>query len=328
MKKNKLNLLIIFSILNGCSSYRIYEDKIKVDDGKSTTTQESSKGIPFFTHKEVLQQKTLITRNWLDITFTLQVFENNILKPKQSKTFNIKGKIIPNYSEKLFQISKIIVNSMNSDSIYNISNLVIKEMATVGMYLNENDFFIDSSSTNPDPNNLIESIISNTFETVATVDYSTKYYFNTRIYPFSTNDSTITISDKGTLTEASNNIDTTGLAEVIPLNDFLLDKLSIGVGEDPTPIAGANKIMQRQNINQNIPKIEYKLIFITKIDGFKYELIKTINNANSIPNNPLTIGDKGISVIRSKIGQMAQKPDKPKDDKSFIINGSITPPKS
>jgi hypothetical protein len=343
MKQNTILflLLIILTLLSGCSTFKVYEE----------SNSKPLKGIPFFSQKEIITQTTLRTRSWIDLSILIKVFVDGEEISKLNRSLNYKIKP-ENYnplrlkSEFLDLETALNNNSNNIEDLNSrIKNYLINQDQLISdvSYIDESSIDYKNTLTH-----LFESIISNYYKTKMIVDYSKKYYLNTKIYPFTNTNSNITIAANGTLTNATNNVDSTNLAEVIPLNDFLTEKLKLGEAEPISMDEEENNkiVLALKSTSKNTTKarktIEFKLSISTKESGFLYTITQEYNGQECNPEtgkctdpivrnpctekacNPLKITDSGISVVRSKIGTKTQK----KDDKSYKINGSITPPKN
>ncbi len=355
MKFNTLVTLIVCCFMSACSTFKIYQpDKLK-----------ASKGIPFYTQKDVIEQTTTLTRSWIDAEITHGVLIDNKLDPDSKQTFNFKFNIKKfNLNDFKNQLEKIKIEINNTNDCY-VNNCVQSEINKLklnliyqGIVIIDVDFINESAMDFKNNSNqcissaLLQQIVSNTYETKTIVDYSKPHYFNSKIYPFTKSNTQFTLSDKGTLTTASNDVDTTGLADVIPLNDFLIDKLGLGEETiiDDAPDSTDTETLSAVNLNKmNLklakirdsqsltikPEIKHQLTFKTELKSLIYTIKKTHYDLDcSNPESgtyslckPLNLMTDGASVTR-KTNNKKEKAEKKEDDKSYQFSGKFTPPKT
>jgi hypothetical protein len=146
-------------------------------------------------------------------------------------------------------------------------------------------------------------------------DYKNTFYFNTTIPPFGTSTAEIELSPDGTLKKASSIIDTK-LSELIPLKEFLLDKLKIG-----------DEAVSAETAKKGTP-IDVVSITVSTA-GYKYELSKEHSidiDTNNLPC--LEFGDDGISINRIKFAEISSSNNSEQEQsgKSITIDGTITLP--
>jgi hypothetical protein len=387
MKINTPVILVLCCFLSACSTFKIYElEKVKETkvvketnesnekDNKNESKTETvitvekvineSKGIPFYTHKDVVEQTTILTRSWIDAEITHGVLIDNKLDPDSKQTFNFKFNIrkfdFNGFQNKLEKVKKEVADTVNcyvSNCVQTKINGLKSSLIKNEKVISNKDFIKESAMDFVNDNNqslssrLLQQVVSNTYETKTIIDYSKPYYFNSKIYPFTKSNTQFTLSDKGTLTTASNDVDTTGLADVIPLNDFLIDKLGLGEETiiDNTPDSTETETLSAVNLNKmnlklkqiresksltNTPEVEHQLTFKTELKSLVYTVKKThyeldCYNSDSKTKQfckPLNLMTIGASVTR-ETNKKDEKPETKEDDKSYQFSGKFTPPK-
>ncbi len=170
-----------------------------------------------------------------------------------------------------------------------------------------------------DPNqkttaDLLETMIANESKFVTRVDYSTKYYFNSRTPPFGTASATIKLAADGTLTEATSSVDASKLADMIPLKEFLVDKLGLKEPTPPVPIAPVAK---------GAPPVKTPRLTLTiATNGYHYRFVEFHELSTGLNHPPITFGGSH-NVVRSKFGESAKKAE---SKNAIEFSGAVTLP--
>ncbi len=317
-------LMTSLTILSGCSTFKIHQKGLK----------DSIEGIPFYSHKQIIKQTTVINRNWLVANIKYQVFDDS----KENKALGLNTSFpisLKNYDSSLLEkwVNEAEVDIKQNDvPAANAFQYIREKLNSSSLLIDENILLAEADPNLTSLTLLQEYMVSNVYIPEVIVDYTQTFLFNSKVYPFSTTNTNITMAANGTLTSATNNVDTTKLADLIPLNEFITDKLKIGAeatsddddtGTSTTDDGGAFASLVDAGGAGGANR-SYQLTFSTEIKGFQYTLTKTheYHPCDTSTCTPLKLTGDGVSVVRTPIGTTKPK----KDDKSFKISGKITPP--
>jgi hypothetical protein len=168
-------------------------------------------------------------------------------------------------------------------------------------------------------NGLSDAVASNSVTVDSVVDYTKQYFLNVTSYPFTSSTSNFELNADGTLSKGGATIDTTKLADVIPLNSYLskvvehiAPKVAVAAG-----LAGAAAVPR------------YKIQLSISEQGYQYTLTKisalTVSSLASCSNPALTFGTD--LWTRAPLGGAASDDGKADKSKQYLFQGTVTPPK-
>lgn len=301
--------LMILLGLNGCSAVTISRDGT-----------ESVKGIPFYTKKGMKKHTEVISRTWLDAKLELcalkggkrEACESAIVRIREDQAEQslllkaedaAKGKLPDAVGE---------ANAEEAKAGPKLSDIVNAYSTALGdAKLSMKDIFDETKMTNDGKlavaSKLAETVISKETATVAVADYSNKYYYNARVPVFGSAGIAIKLAGDGTINEASANLDTTKLADVIPLKEILSKAAGIST-------------MAAKMAPEEAPKFSLEITYGQ--NGYLYT--KTaLRELNPTAKQDDTTWD---SVVRTKLNSG----ENPSGDsgKGITFKGAITLPKN
>lgn len=314
-----VSILLITNIMN-CKTFYV-------------NTDSKGNGIPYYIKKGIYRQTTEYSRTYIELN--IKIFSNQANnEPLGVLNYAINeqdwtGANISRFKNDLHDAMNEVdsISKLNKKILQALSNNNISTIAT-GDITRELDFAVL-------PRELIEKVLQNTFELTTIVDYSTTYYYNVKVPPFGKAETSYKISPDGTMTEASSMVDNTKLADLIPLNEFILDKLMITTSESENAITGTSSGPEDP---QQQMQILIKIVAEQK--GYKYLLTHDydIEAGNTILENckkDVTSDGYCIEPLREenaqsiKVSNINSNNSAKKEDNSKGINfhGSIELPK-
>lgn len=301
-------------LMSRCSAFKVFDsNKSKVE------------GIPFYIKKGMVKQVTTYTRSWVEVTVnyhrlsggepvkgsersaTIYISESTYDQPELQNIFDKAEQAASNgFDAALKTFQKELLTSCNDSSKKNceISPQTITTEA-------------DSATALSPTSSLLQALEANSSSYEAVVDYENTYYFNASVPPFGTTTASMKLAPDGTLTEVSSAVDTTKLAEVIPLQKLLMEKLGLG--------AAAPAILEDQAKKAKKAEKDYSLTLSANVNGYKYNLTKYHDYEVGLNLAPLQFDAKDISVTRTKF-ESAPKAQEEKKKKEISIEGSIVLP--
>nr|WP_278346645.1 hypothetical protein [Alteromonas macleodii] len=310
--KRILCIIYCSLILTACSSFDI-----------SDSQEEPVEGVPFYIKKGVVKQTSIYSRSWIEVEL-----EYTILKPDgkpvagsvNSAKFDIKLDSFHN-----IELLRAFASAQSQiDSGFSAAFLAFKSeldnscsSSTKNCLITPWEKSNDLASTTISPSFVHQELISNksTYESV--VDYDSKYYFNTTVPFFGTTTSSVTLATDGTLTTGTSTVDTTKLADVIPLNEYLLKKFKLGdyLPEAEIKDAGDQQIAPTAIINISINKKSHQ-----------YNLVKYHPYSSGLNLAPLTFNTPNVSVDVITSNSSSTVPAA--SSNAIKLNGTIELPKS
>ena len=301
--KRTILLVICVLLFTSCSAFRVHENNKAV------------KGIPFYIKKGMVKQETSYTRSWIEATINYYKINGDKKKLGTERSATV---YISESTYNQIELLKIFVEADKAASsgfgaaLTKFHTLLTENtMPQSNSEITPQTIKIEASLDTKSPTSLLQSLESNSSSFESIVDYTQKYYFNATIPPFGTTTSTAKIASDGTLSEASSTVDSTKLAESIPLKELLIDKWGL------EKIFGAEKEVKTPR--------DFSFTLSVSTNGYKYTLTKYHKFTSELNFVPLKFSDKGISVSRAKFGDTKENDDE-KDKKSISINGSIVLP--
>ncbi len=307
----KLITVCTFSILlNGCSSFNIYDSNKK------------KLGIPFYIKTAVVKQNSVYTRSWIETTIRFHKIQdkNKIENSEKTATFFISQDTY-NQTEllKSFSQSNTLRGGVFNTALTNFQKQLEKSCKTdnkVNCIITQQTLTKELSIATQTPKSLLQTLESNSSAYETMVDYGKLYYFNATIPPFGTTTATAKLSPDGTLSEASSTVDASKLADLIPLKELLVDKWGLDKKSDVSGLT-------------NKPQKDYSLTISINVNGYKYTLTKYHPYNSGLNLAPLLFSSKEISV--SKVGyggsQKKEGGSSEKNKNSILIEGAIILPK-
>ena len=200
-------------LTSGCSAFVVHTDN-----------SENKRGVPFYIQKGQVKQTTKYSRTWIEAEVLFQEYKQGKKIPgsEKSATFAINQKSY-NQIELLNQFNALKVTSSSefgnaiSEFQKTLADNCTKQvncLITSQEIITQSDPYITSSV-------LLETIEENSSSYESVVDYENPLYFNARIPLFGTATATAKLAPDGTLSEATSTVDSTKLADAIPLNCLL-----------------------------------------------------------------------------------------------------------
>ena len=333
MDTRKVVLLTVVAIsqLPGCSGFSIHQHKSGTD---ADTADGSADGIPFYRKIGVDKQTTVYTRTWFDVHFILEDVDPN--KPEKTKNKR-EGNLA--FSQRRWNDTKAATANDRAVKAAELGcplERIIKDYeAAIGinpltMKTIADEADIAKSTTD---DGLNQSMISNVIKQETVVDYDNVYYYNVTIPAFGTANATLKLAGDGTLTEASSAVDTTKLADVIPLAEFLTKKLHLEQKEKPQtaafiiPPAGKRP----EGYDECKSKGPHNLMIENKQVGYVYTLSRkcSMNNGKNVCDQAITFPNaEGVSITRTVLGGGDKKEEKKMESNTATFSGSLVLPEA
>lgn len=289
--------LLLFSlvVLPGCSVFRVHQGSEKI------------KGIPFYTKVGKLKQATTWSRTWLEVEISL-----SDLDPTSGKKSNTETAIL-----------QIPEKSATADALNKGTAAAQKEAATSGSIgdtveafktgskitpLDINTILTEGDATFPGPPiSLFESLVSNTTDLIAEVDYTKLYTYNAFVPVFGSAEASIELAADGSLTKASSKADTGKLADELPIAALLTKAFGLAAA------AGLTATVPTKELTVSITR-----------HGYLYTLTKLRGPDAPRNQNPLKFGEQD-AIVRTELGaDTGQKKD---PGKKATFEGSVSLPK-
>jgi len=295
MKKLGLLLLVYFSvILSSCvSTMTITNDSGKVD------------GIPFYTHRVVVRQETKYLYNWFVISLIKEEKKDEITStPVLTKSLLRE--------QELSQLERSLNSLNNSNNAKPDLESVINEINKLNVAsLQSKDITTDN-------------VIDNKWAVQTVVDYSMKYYINSKLPWFGSSTLSQKLATDGTLSEATGT------------SDSQIDELLTSIVGLATPISSIkvaqieNKVAQQVNKNLLYRLSNELTTYKLKIEeeGFIYTFTKTheISDSNTA-NKPIAFDLNNGNYTRSNWSKEKEEMKDKKEEKPTInVSGSIQLP--
>jgi hypothetical protein len=314
MKRNivivtlSLLTIVMFLSFKGCTAYEVS------DDNKADV-----KGIPFYIKKGQVKQVTTYTRSWIEATINYYRIDGNKKIDGSERTASIAISELTydqirllgdfeatiNSAKKGFATAIVEFHSLLEQSCNDKKNCEISPQMIAE----------EASSNLSTPNLLLQAMESNSSSYDAIVDYSKLYYFNALVPAFGTTTASTKLASDGTLTEVTSSVDSSKLAELIPLKEILIDRW--GLEEIAVALKKKEKPVQR----------DYVMTLSISINGYKYSLTKYHEYKIGLNLPPLSFDTDNISVNRVRFGSEI-KSESEKKENAISIEGSITLPEN
>jgi len=299
-------------ILTACSSFDI-----------SDSQEEPVEGVPFYVKKGVVKQTSIYSRSWIEVELEYAVVKPDgkpITGTENSAKFDIKLDSFHN-----IELLRAFASAQREiDNGFSAAFLVFKSelydscsSTTKNCLIDPLEKSKDLASTTFSPSSVHQELISNKAKYESVVDYDSKYYFNTTVPFFGTTTGSVTLATDGTLTTGTSTVDTTKLADVIPLNEYLLKKFKLG---DYLPEA-----MIEDDGDQQAAPTAILSISINKKSN-QYNLVKYHSYSSGLNLAPLTFSTPNVSVEVITSNSSSSAPAA--SSNAIKINGTIELPKS
>lgn len=302
--KRTIILAVCILLFTGCSAFRVHDNNNK-----------NVKGIPFYIKKGVVKQVTIYNRSWIEATVNYYKMNGD---KKISGTERSATMYISETSYNQLELLKIFTQAdASASSGFGVAIKTFHDLLKQGCdnkincEISPQMIAKEADPKEISPTELLQSLESNSSSYEAIVDYSNLYFFNATVPPFGTTSASATLASDGTLTEVSSTVDSSKLAELIPLKELLIDKLGL---EEIAGVAMAVPAPRNFSFTLSI-----------NINGYKYNLTKFHPYKAGLNLEPLHFDTDGISVSRTKFGN-TQKKDDEKKTKAISIEGSIVLP--
>lgn len=281
MKKILFVTLSSFA-LTGCSSFDIYD-----------SNGESVKGIPYYVKKGVVKQTSVYSRSWVEVELEYSKIKSDgkvLAGSGNSAKFDIK---LDGFNE-IEVLNAFALAQSQADSGFTAAFGTFKSeldkscnMSNTNCSIAPLDRSKDLAATTLVPSFVHQEFISNKSSYDSIVDYDNVYFFNTTVPFFGTTTGSVTLAADGTLTTGTSTVDTTKLAEVIPLNELLLKKFNLG---DYFP-----SLITKSTTGSSKSPISIINISINK-KSYQYNLIKYLPYTSGLNLKPLTFSTPNISL--------------------------------
>ena len=158
---------------------------------------------------------------------------------------------------------------------------------------------------------LDQHLLANNSSFDSIVDYQNKYYFNTTVPPFGITTASMELAADGTISKASSTVDSTKLADLVPLKELLIDKWGIEKIASGAALA-------------TVPR-DYSWALSINTNGFKYTLEKTHPINSGLNLLPLNFNTSGISISREEFSK-SNSAQKKANKNAISIQGTIILP--
>ena len=335
------SLVAIYSLaslpLVGCSSFDISRD---AGDGK---TEAEVGGVPFYLKKAAVQQATVYERTWMNAIITYTPYDADGKPIKHGIRKHII-KLAGNTFDRGHLINSASQVVCAADDQAFVKDVVQLEDALVAgcsaarpinCAFKNGDLERESSSDFPGDGQsltfLTQSRVSSKTDRVEIVDYNQMYYFNSTIPPFGTTTAHIELNSDGTLTKADSTVDTTKLAEVLPVKDLLLDRLGLvpppAAVPDDAEAADLDELRDSCGLTDD-ERQKRGVDVSVELDGYSYTLTKmhpdlTVEGLNRMP---LLFKDPKASIERTRFGKKSTKPEA--SNNAIKFSGAVELPKT
>ena len=301
-------LSAVCALLPGCTAFSVHDD-----------ANNKKKGVPFYIKQGKVKQTTVYSRVWVDVTIDYQRLPSGEKIPGTERAFAFvlssssydQVLLMATFNdpdvvdEDDFQVAMAnLTKALNSDCRSSNKNCIIPQKVL-------------DRETDPEhaiPCNLVETLEANGAVQVTVVDYTNTYYFNTAVPAFGTASATAELAADGTLTKATSSVDSSKLADLIPLKELLVDKLGLS-----PPLAELDSKLAAM-----IVPVHKTAISIGR-DGYNYTLTKLHPPASTLNPDPLTFNSTEISVSRARFGKHVQGAASASEN-TISIEGAIVLP--
>ena len=286
-------------LLAGCQSMTVH---------KASTLQ---KGVPFYVKTSKVKQVTQYSRSWIEVQLDYAVLDP--ASGKQSGKQSVIFLADPNKFEPQDAYAAYGQALTEVDNGFRaVEQEFRSEFSTqCKCDLSHSQLLTQTDSTAGSWPNLKQTLISNDTSVVTVVDYDHLYYFNSKVPPFGTSSATIKLAGDGTLTEASSTVDTTKLADLIPLKELLVDRLGLAA---PAP-GGAPALGVGATVGT--------LAMSVRTNGYHYRVTKIHQKGTSLNQDPLDITNNK-TIVRSEFGSSSAKAE---SSDAIKISGTVQLPK-
>lgn len=300
----------------------------------STWDPDRPDGLPFFAKVGRLKQKTVRARTWLDVTLTVlhEKAAGDRSKPSTMRIAIPEGAWAPKaVSDALAHAAKVAngvaATPENLPVALRRATEAFVDSAAGGLPSLDPLTLFHAGKPEPLPSgsSIAEHVMANEVSIVAEPDYSNPLGFNVRAPFFSSATASLDVAPDGTLAKASAGLDTSKLADAIPLKDYLSAALGLASAASETVPKGVDRFV---------------VLAEARVEGLKFTLTRTLplgtraskpgsDRANvtavepDLKRNPLTFLD-AQSVTRSPLNA----PPAGDDDDKIQFSGSVALPKS
>lgn len=303
----KSNIIIVLCalLIGGCSAFRVNDNN-----------KENIKGVPFYIKKGIVKQNTSYSRSWIEATINYYKInvDKKALGTERSAIFSISQSTY-NQIELLKSFAIANEASLNGfgEAISTLHSLLEESCKNkINCEISPQNIANEADINVVSPSLLLQVLELNTTSYEAIVDYENPYYFNATVPPFGTTTASLKLAPDGTLSEVSSTVDSSKLADLIPLKELLVDKWGLGKIADKDSLAA-------------LAERDFAFTLSISINGYKYNLSKVHPYNLGLNMPPLGFDTDGISVSRTKFGNEPKKDDE-KKKKAISIEGSIVLP--
>ena len=300
-----ISIIVAFLLLSSCSAFSIHDK-----------TNTNTKGVPFYVKKGVVKQSSTYTRTWVDVKINYHRLNGGTKIQDTERTAKLSFSAA-SYDQILLLKEFLAADASAITGFFDALNAFIEKMnkscteskkncsITPQIIANEGNIFYIN------PSDLYQTLLTNSSSYVTIVDYQNQYYFNATVPPFGTTTASIELAADGTLSKASSVVDSTKLADLIPLKELLIDKWGL------EKIAGVAALAE-------YPR-DYSWTLSVSTDGFKYSLEKYHPYSSGLNLPPLQFDTNGLSVSREKFAK-SNSGAKKTNKNAISIQGSIILP--
>lgn len=316
--------------LSSCQTFDIHRSPTGGRDA------ESIDGVPFYRKIGVLKQETKYARTWIEVQVEAKIgtdttgptFRRTLaIDPRSWDGTTVDGWIAAISAELKdrvqngeldFRVLHDVMSNYMAGFWVVLEPTVVEQISRIESTLQSDDGILPLQ------------LLANTVTLGTEVDYGTTYYFNSKTPPFGTASGTIELDKDGTLSTGTAAVDSTKLADLLPLKEFLASKL-VPVDDDAEPESARPQV---------------RVTVRAKPKGYLYVLQRTLNR-HGMPLRLETVGESEAtvpaltpedprrqdpltyksahSVVRTELSANAAKP-KPKPNQA-TFQGSVTLPK-
>lgn len=277
----------------GCSTFNVHKG------------QDRIAGVPFYGKVGKLKQATAYSRSWIELEFTFADVNGGTRSNVQTAVLRLQESTFDGTAFNA-GLTAAQAEARNPNATPSTVAAAFLGGAPAIKQISIQDIVKESATDfTPTPTSLLQSLLSNVTEPITEVDYSTVYYYNARTPVFGSTSATIKLAADGSLTEASSSVDSTKLAEEIPLAEFLTKAFGLPV----SAVAGTTTRELSVSVTRR---------------GYVYTLTKLHDPTAARKQSPLAFGSED-SVVRTVLGAEGGKKESTGREATF--QGSVSLPK-
>lgn len=310
----KLLIFLLFASISitACSAFDVYDK-----------SGNNKLGVPFYLKTGKVKQVTSYTRRWIEAKINYQKLSSG--KPIKGTERSAIFAIEHDTYDQVRLLESFAASKSGGEftaAIISFKNQLKKSCdGRINCEISPRMIIEQSSSKREKSDILSQKMESNISSYKVIVDYENPYYFNANIPLFGTATATAELATDGTLTKATSTVDSTKLADSIPLKELLLDKWGLVAEFSPENTTGG--------LNDLPPATQRNHLITISIstNGYKYSITKYYPYSSGLNLIPLEFCDKKTSISKTNFSSIPKKKEDKKNN-AIRFDGSIVLPES